>query len=35
MIEVIRDNLEGGPAFARGYGLARAGLQSKPAEEER
>jgi hypothetical protein len=26
---------QGGPAFARGYGSARAGLHSKPAEEER
>lgn len=35
MMKVILDNLEGRPAFARGYGWARAGLQSKPAEEER
>jgi hypothetical protein len=26
---------ERGPAFARSYGLARAGLQSKPAEKEK
>ena len=43
MMAVILDNPKGRPAFTRGYservreqrGAARAGLQSKPAEEER
>lgn len=34
MMEVTLDNLKGRPAFARGYGSARAGLQEQPAEKE-
>ena len=33
-IELTQFATKQAPAFAQGYGLARAGLQSKPAEKE-